>query len=151
MKYTNFIILFIFFYSCQNQSETKQPSSTAEIEKPLQWIDYEGDKNNYKKMKIVLVSGDEEYRSEEVLPQLAKNLAKNHGFDCSVLFAQNPDNPGIIDPNYTNNIPGLESLEEADLLILFTRFRELPDEQMHYFQDYLLACQQHRQPPIHQK
>ena len=36
---------------------------------------------------IVLVSGDEEYRSEEGLPQLAKILAKRHGFNCTVLFA----------------------------------------------------------------
>src|SRR5262245_51033157 len=36
---------------------------------------------------IVLVSGDEEYRSEEALPQLGKILATQHGFKCSVLFA----------------------------------------------------------------
>ena len=37
---------------------------------------------------IVLVSGDEEYRSEEALPQLARILSKTHGFNCTVLFAQ---------------------------------------------------------------
>jgi hypothetical protein len=36
---------------------------------------------------VVLVSGDEEYRSEEGLPQLGKILAKRHGFKCTVLFA----------------------------------------------------------------
>ena len=40
--------------------------------------------------RIVLVSGDEEYRSEEALPQLAKILATRHGFDCKVLFAIEP-------------------------------------------------------------
>ena len=40
---------------------------------------------------IVLVSGDEEYRSEEALPQLAKILAVHHGFRCTVLFAIDPD------------------------------------------------------------
>lgn len=88
---------------------------------------------------MVLVSGDEEYRSEEALPQLAKILAKQHGFDCTVLFAQHPEQPGIINPNYVYHIPGLEQLEKADLLILFTRFRELPDEQMAYFKAYLEA------------
>ena len=39
---------------------------------------------------IVLVSGDEEYRSEEALPQLAKILAERHGFKCTVLFAIDP-------------------------------------------------------------
>ncbi len=40
--------------------------------------------------RVVLVSGDEEYRSEEALPQLAKILSTEHGFDCTVLFAINP-------------------------------------------------------------
>ncbi len=86
---------------------------------------------------VVLVSGDEEYRSEEVLPQLAKILSKKHGFKCTVLFAQDPEKPGIVNPNYLNNIPGLEQLKTADLMILFTRFRALPDEQMKYIDDYL--------------
>ncbi len=78
---------------------------------------------------IVLVSGDEEYRSEETLPQLAKILARHHGFRCTVLFAIDPKT-GQINPNLRDNIPGLEQLETADLLVLFTRFRNLPDEQM---------------------
>ena len=40
--------------------------------------------------RIVLVSGDEEYRSEEALPQLAKILSIRHGFDTVVLFGQDP-------------------------------------------------------------
>ena len=46
--------------------------------------------------KVVLVSGDEEYRSEEVLPQLAKILSEQHGFDCVVLFAINPETQQLI-------------------------------------------------------
>lgn len=86
---------------------------------------------------VVLVSGDEEYRSEEALPQLAKILSKRHGFKCTVLFAQDPDEPGIVNPNNLNNIPGLEQLQTADLMIIFTRFRALPDEQMKYIDNYL--------------
>jgi type 1 glutamine amidotransferase len=85
---------------------------------------------------IVLVSGDEEYRSEEALPQLAKILAKHHGFKCTVLFAINPAD-GTIDPNKNDNIPGLEALKTADLMIIFTRFRNLPDDQMKLIVDYL--------------
>lgn len=73
------------------------------------------------------------------MPQLAKILSQQHGFNCTVLFAQNPSEPGIIDPNYTGNIPGLEALDNADLLILFTRFRNLPAEQMMHFEQYLKA------------
>ena len=85
---------------------------------------------------IVLVSGDEEYRSEEMLPQLGKILAKHHGFKCTVLFAVDPKD-GTINPNVNNNIPGLENLRTADLLILFTRFRNLPDDQLKHIVDYV--------------
>src|SRR6266849_10293961 len=86
--------------------------------------------------RIVLVSGDEEYRSEQVLPQLARILSKRHGFDCTVLFAIDPKD-GSINPNQSDNIPGLEALKTADLLVIFTRFRDLPDEQMKYLVDYI--------------
>src|SRR4051812_42422772 len=72
--------------------------------------------------RIVLVSGDEEYRSEQMLPQLARILAERHGFDCTVLFAIDPAD-GMMNPRFTRNIAGLETLDSADLLILFTRFR----------------------------
>ncbi len=87
--------------------------------------------------RIVLVSGDEEYRSEEALPQLAKILTKRHGFDTVVLFAQDPERAGMINPNYTSNIPGLEALREADLMIIATRFRDLSDDQMKEVDNYL--------------
>ena len=84
---------------------------------------------------IVLVSGDEEYRSEELLPQLAKILATRHGFKCTVLFAIDPKD-GVIHPEYNSNIPGLESLDSADLMVILTRFRDLPDDQMKHILDY---------------
>ena len=43
----------------------------------LKWIELEGRPG---KPKIVFISGDEEYRSEESLVQLAKILNVNHGF-----------------------------------------------------------------------
>lgn len=85
---------------------------------------------------IVFVSGDEEYRSEESLPMLAKILARHHGFRCTVLFAINQQT-GEIDPNTTDNIPGLEALATADLMVICTRFRDLPDEQMKFVDAYL--------------
>ncbi|MSR30813.1 MAG: hypothetical protein EXR99_04830 [Gemmataceae bacterium] len=87
---------------------------------------------------IVLVSGDEEYRSEEALPQLGKILAKHHGFTCTVLFAIDLKT-GLINPNQNDNIPGLENLAKADLMIIGTRMRKLPPEQMKPIEDYLLA------------
>ncbi len=83
---------------------------------------------------VVLIAGDEEYRSEEALPQLAKILAWRHGFKCTVLFPIGKD--GTIDPG-ASNIPGLDALRHADLMILFTRFRHLPEDQMEEIVNYV--------------
>jgi len=108
-------------------------AATAE-ERP--WAVFEGETGPGKGKHIVLVSGDEEYRSEETLPQLAKILAKHHGFKCTVLFAIDSKD-GTINPNQTDNIPGLEALDSADLMVIFTRFRNLPDEQMQHVVKYV--------------
>src|SRR3954469_20817149 len=84
-----------------------------------QSVVYEGGDGPGKGKHIVLVGGDEEYRSEESLPQLGKILAKRHGFKCTVLFAIDPVD-GTINPN-VSNIPGLEALDKADLMVIFTR------------------------------
>jgi len=85
---------------------------------------------------VVLVAGDEEYRSEEALPQLARILAAQHGFRCTVLFSMDPAT-GVIDPDKREHIPGLAALDGADLLVLFTRFRRLPDADMKHIVDYV--------------
>lgn len=100
------------------------------------WVVYDGFDGPGKGKHIVLVSGDEEYRSEEALPQLGKILAKQHGFRCTVLFAVDPAT-GAINPNKNNNIPGLDALAKADLMIIATRFRDLPDEQMKHIVAYV--------------
>ena len=87
---------------------------------------------------IVLVAGDHEYRSEEALPQLGKILSMHHGFKCTVLFPIDPET-GEINPESVTNIPGLESIESADLMILGLRFRNLEDDQMKRIIDYAEA------------
>lgn len=131
-----YFFLLVLLSACSPRAE--QMEDVVDTEPPL-WVEYKGAEAMEKNKHIVLVSGDEEYRSEEALPQLAKILAEHHGFDCTVLFAQDPEKPGIINPNYGENIPGLEALEEADLMVLFTRFRALPDEQMAHFEKYFKA------------
>jgi type 1 glutamine amidotransferase len=86
--------------------------------------------------RVVLIAGDQEYRSEESIPALAQILAHRHGFQCTVLFSTNRQT-GAIDPATMDNIPGLEALRTADLLILFTRMLELPDDQMKEIVDYV--------------
>ena len=84
-----------------------------------QWLHFEGKKGPGKGKHVVFVSGDEEYRSEETNPMLAKILSQRHGFDCTVLFSIDPEN-GYIDPNNQKSLPGLEALKGADLMIIGT-------------------------------
>jgi type 1 glutamine amidotransferase len=102
------------------------------------WLVFEGRQGPGKAKHVVLISGDEEYRSEEALPALAKILARHHGFKCTVLFAIDP-RTGQINPKMTNNIPGIEALKTADLMVIATRFRDLPDGQMKHVDDYLAS------------
>ena len=99
---------------------------------------YQGHSGPGQGKRIVFLAGDEEYRSEEGLPMLAKILAVRHGFTCTVLFAINPAD-GTIDPVTLTNIPGMDALDSADLCVMGLRFRGLPDSQMKHFVDYLNA------------
>jgi uncharacterized protein len=72
---------------------------------------------------IVFVTGDDEYRSEITMPMIAAILEKAHGFRTSVAVATPR-------PQTKDNIQGLEALDTADLMVVYTRFRALPDEQL---------------------
>ena len=115
----------------------RQREECAE-EVPAPWIELEGADGPGRGKRIVLISGDEEYRSEECLPALARILAEQHGFDCTVLFSVDPGS-GRVDPNDQVFTPGLERIEGADLVVLFTRFREWPDSAMRHFAAHVEA------------
>lgn len=102
-----------------------------------QWQTYEGYGPEGYGRHLVFISGDEEYRSEEALSQLAKIMAVRHGFKCTVLYAQDPAIPGVVNPQVLDHIPGLEALRTADLMVIATRFRALPDSQMEEIRTYL--------------
>ena len=125
------LVAIVVCAACQVTSNLAVQEACAED----QWVIYDGFDGPGNGKHIVLISGDEEYRSEEAMPLLGKILAKHHGFKCTVLFAINKE-AGEIDPDTVDNIPGLEALETADLMMIFTRMRELPDEQMKYIIDY---------------
>ncbi|MFK7852332.1 MAG: ThuA domain-containing protein [Akkermansiaceae bacterium] len=112
-----------------------------------QWLSYEGGEGPGKGKKIVLITADQEYRSEQSFPMMAKILSKHHGFETTVLFGVNED--GLVDPTMpvfpkkgeeeafkAHNIPGLEQLKDADLLIFKTRLLTLPEDQQQHFVDY---------------
>lgn len=125
------------FYMVDELLKENPFPESASISAAKQWQVYLGKSGKGKGKKVVLISGDEEYRSEEALSQLGKILSQRHGFDCTVVYAQDPKNPGVIDSNYQNNIPGLEALQTADLMVIATRFRDLPDDQMKEIDKYL--------------
>ncbi len=102
-----------------------------------QWLTYPGGDGPGKGKHIVLIAAEQEYRSEQSMPMLAKILSQHHGFDCTVLFGVNER--GEVDPTMPvypergkeaefkeHHIPGLEHLASADLVIFFTRLLTLP-------------------------
>src|SRR5256885_2809225 len=83
---------------------------------------------------VVFLTGDEEYRGEESMPQMAKILAERHGFKCTVLFAIDPEG-GTINPKINTTLPGAQALDSADLIVMALRWRQWPDEVMKHFVD----------------
>jgi type 1 glutamine amidotransferase len=82
-----------------------------------------------KKPHVVFVTGDDEYRSEISMPMIAKILEARHNLRTSVAYAKPT-------PQTKNNIVGLEALKDADLAVIFVRFRALPDDQLKMILDY---------------
>jgi uncharacterized protein len=87
-----------------------------------------------KRPHVVFVTGDEEYRSEESMPMLARILSRELNAKVTVCYAM--DSLGNINPNINNNITGLHALKTADLMVVFTRWRELPKEQAKWITDF---------------
>ena len=77
----------------------------------------------------VIIHGEDEYGSDRTMPALAKELETRLGYETTVLTS----------PEDTRDLPNLESLEQADLLILFLRFREATEAQMGQLQAYFDA------------
>ena len=108
------------------------------------WLVFPGGEGVGQDKHVVLVAADQEYRSEQALPMLARLLAEHHGFHTTVLFSLNGE--GLVDPTQKirwedetvmHDVPGLEHLESADLFVLFSRLITLPDEQLEHIYRYL--------------
>lgn len=83
---------------------------------------------------VVFITGDEEYRSEESMPMLARLAERELGVRTKVLFAL--DSTGRVNPNVNDNIPGLAALDSADLAVFFLRWRALPQDQLNHILAY---------------
>ena len=111
--------------------------SNATAEDGPFFVTYEGKTGPGKGKHVVLLSGDEEYRSEEAMPLLGKLLADQHGFKATVLFPIDPD--GTINPKNSASLPGAEALDSADLVIMSLRFRQWAGADLKHFADYMAA------------
>ena len=74
---------------------------------------------------VVLLAGDEEYRSEESMPMLAQILS-NQGFQCTVLFSMDKNNK-FVDPKNQKSLSNPVALDSADAIVMCLRFRNWED------------------------
>jgi len=95
---------------------------------------YQGDAGPGKGRHILFIASDHEYRGEETCPAIARIMAKQYGFKCTVLFGQTSE--GLIKPG-SSRIPGIEAIDSADMLFLFLRFVHPEDPWMEKFEGYL--------------
>ncbi len=122
------VVLILCCFACnehKKQGATSVPSKNTE-EPPTKETPH-----------IVFVTGDEEYRSEESMPMLARLAKRELGAKVTLCYAL--DSIGYIAPNRTDHIEGLEALRIADLLVLFTRFRTLPEQERTFITDYVAS------------
>ncbi len=85
--------------------------------------------------RVLFLTGDEEYRSEESMPMIAKILEREIGFETVIGYSLNEK--GEIDPNAAESLTRMEELDDADLLVMFLRYRRPTKKQFQHFLDYI--------------
>ena len=78
------------------------------------------------KPHVVLLSGESLYGSATTLPRFAKRLGQEHGYHCTVIVRKEE-----------HRFPSLDSLGQADLVIVFARRMQLPAEQLGQVKQYI--------------
>jgi type 1 glutamine amidotransferase len=81
-------------------------------------------------LRVCLVSGSLEYKSNESLADLQKYLEANYDIRCSRAFVSGNDE---------EHLPGLENLDQCDVMLLFTRRLKLSGDELERFKRYCLA------------
>ena len=136
------------FFSGKHTGHSTEPASAQTVPEDTPWLSYPGGDGPGKGKHIVLIAAEQEYRSEQSMPMMAKILSQHHGFDCTVLFGVNE--LGQVDPTLPvypekgkesefkeHHIPGLEKLASADLVIFFARLLTLPKFELQQIVDYV--------------
>lgn len=79
---------------------------------------------------IAFISGEQEYSTEKTLPMLAKELEGRYGF--RTLFRRT-----LPDQNRLDDLPGIEDIAKADLLVMCFRWLLLPAAQLKPLDDFV--------------
>jgi type 1 glutamine amidotransferase len=79
-------------------------------------------------LRVCLISGAAEYKSDESLAKLQAHLEKNYAVKCSRAFAKSE-----------TDLPGLENLDACDVAVLFTRRLKLEGDQLERVKKYCLS------------
>ena len=79
-----------------------------------------------RKSSVILLSGDIEHDSERTLSRLISELEAKQPMRCNLLVAEGK-----------RDLPGLELIEDADLIVMFVRSLALPGNQMGQIRAYM--------------
>lgn len=104
------------------QSHPKAPATTPPSAESIA-------EKESKPLNVVFIAAEDEYRSEVSLAGLQTRVTE-WGWKSTLLTSA---------PNQSaaDNIPGLEALDTADLVVMYMRFRTIPLEQVEHIDRYL--------------
>lgn len=80
------------------------------------------------KVKVLLISGSLEYKSDESLAEFQKYLEANYPIECTRAFRKTDD-----------DVPGLEALDSCDVAIFFTRRLTIDGSQLERVKKYAMS------------
>jgi type 1 glutamine amidotransferase len=83
---------------------------------------------------VVILAGEGEYESDRTMRSVASDYERELGADVDYRTPDVLDDIGVFPPS---SFGDLSSLAEADLLVVYTRWRQLPDAEMQQIVDYL--------------
>jgi putative membrane-bound dehydrogenase-like protein len=86
------------------------------------------DKPGEKKLKVLLISGSLEYKSDESLAAYQKHLESNYPVECVRAFRKTDE-----------DLPGLEALDSCDVAVFFTRRLKITGDQLDRVKKYATA------------
>jgi type 1 glutamine amidotransferase len=79
-------------------------------------------------LKVCILSGCEEYKTEESLPEFQQFVEEHYNTSCTRLVRKAAD-----------DLPGLQALDDCDVALIFIKRMQLKGEQLERFQKYMTS------------